>query len=109
MLPDSAYLRIDLERTGRHLEKLIRQRGYSVKYIQRILHLSCPQPIYRWMRGQILPSVDHLFMLARLLHVHMEDLLIPSYEAPEDMAEEQRSRVRRMIAYCLEYLRIRAA
>ena len=108
-MSEGVYPHIDLQRTGRHLEELIRQRGYSVKDIQRILHLSCTQPIYRWMRGQILPSVDHLFMLARLLHVHMEDLLIPSYEAPEDMAEEQRSRVRRLIAYCLEYLRIRAA
>lgn len=109
MLLDSAYLHIDLERTGRHLEKLIRQRGYSVKDIQNILHLSCPQPIYRWMRGQILPSVEHLFMLAKLLQVHMEELLIASYEAPADMAEELRSRWRRMIAYGRGYLRTIAA
>ena len=106
---DSAFPSIDLQRTGRHLEQLIRQRGYSVKDIQHILHLSCPQPIYRWMRGQVLPSVDHLFMLAKLLHVHMEDLLIMSYEMQEDTEERQCPMWRRMSAYGRGYLRSKAA
>ena len=38
--------------------------------------LSCPQPIYRWFKGQILPSVNHLFVLSKLLNVHMEELLV---------------------------------
>lgn len=80
MLFDNLYLSIDLEKTGRHLEGLIKQSEYSVKDIQRILHLSCPQPIYRWMKGQMLPSVDHLYVLARVLRVHMEELLVPEYE-----------------------------
>ena len=33
-------------------------------------------PIYRWYKGLILPSVDNLFMLSRLLNVHMEELLV---------------------------------
>ena len=47
-----------------------------MKYIQAYLHLSCPQSIYRWFKGKILPSVDHLCALSRLLGVHMEDLLV---------------------------------
>ena len=81
MLSDNLYWRIDLKETGRHLERLIRQNGYSVKDIQNILHLSCPQPIYSWMQGQMLPSVDQLFMRARVLQVHLEELLVPEYEA----------------------------
>lgn len=44
--------------------------------IQQALCLSCPQPIYRWFKGQILPSVNHLFVLSKLLDVHMEELLV---------------------------------
>lgn len=31
-------------------------------------------------KGSILPSVDHLYVLSRLLKVHMEDLLVPECE-----------------------------
>lgn len=31
-------------------------------------------------KGNILPSVDHLYVLSRLLKVHMEDLLVPKCE-----------------------------
>lgn len=63
------------------LKYRIEKAGYTVKDIQKILQLSCPQPIYRWFKGMILPSVDHLYVLSRLLKVHMEDLLVPQCES----------------------------
>ena len=71
------YANIDMKRTGQLLKFRIDQAGYSVKDIQRILMLSCPQPIYCWYNGKILPSVDHLFALSRLSGMHMEDLHVP--------------------------------
>ena len=62
------------------LKETIEKVGYTVKDIQKILHLSCPQPIYRWFKGIILPSVNHLYVLSRLLKLHMEDLLVPRQE-----------------------------
>lgn len=112
---DSLYLHIDSVKTGRRLERLIRQRGYSVRDIQCLLRLSCPQPVYRWMRGQILPSVEHLFVLAKLLQVHMEELLVPLYEMPGeapgagDRNCPERLRWRRMTAYSCKYLYWKAA
>ena len=70
------YPNIDMKRTGNRIESAIRNAGYDVKTIQSYLQLSCPQPIYRWFKGQILPSVDHLFMLSMLLGMHMEELLV---------------------------------
>ncbi|MCM1133944.1 MAG: helix-turn-helix domain-containing protein [Clostridium sp.] len=78
MRETNSYPNIDLEKTGIHLKNLITQQGYTVKDIQDVLRLSCPQPVYRWFKGQILPSVDHLYVLSRLLCVHMEELLISS-------------------------------
>ena len=71
-----AYPNIDMQRTGRKLKYMIESAGYTPRIIQEYLHLSCVQPIYRWYKGLILPSVDHLFMLSELLNVHMEDLLV---------------------------------
>ena len=74
------YENIDMERTAILLKEMFDKSGYTVKDIQKILHLSCPQPIYRWFKGNILPSVDHLYVLSRSLKVHMEDLLVPKCE-----------------------------
>lgn len=69
------YQPIDQVKTGIKIKTMLEKAGYDVKYIQSYLHLSCPQSIYRWFKGKILPSVDHLCALSRLLGVHMEDLL----------------------------------
>jgi len=58
------YPNIDMKMTGLRLKRLISNAGYTVKDIQNYLHLSCPQPVYRWYKGLILPSVDNLFMLS---------------------------------------------
>lgn len=80
------YPNIHLKGTGIYLKRLTRQKGYKVRDLQRLLHLSCPQPIYRWFKGQVLPSVDHLYTLSRLLCMHMESLLLPERESlPEQM------------------------
>lgn len=70
---------IDMEKTGNNLRKYAYENGYSVKDIQQYLGLSCPQPVYRWFKGTILPSVDNLFRLSELFHVHMENLLVKQY------------------------------
>lgn len=70
------YPLIDLEQTGIKLKSMIKAAGYDVKDIQQYLHLSCPQSIYRWFKGKILPSVEHLSALSLLLGVHMEELLV---------------------------------
>ena len=66
-----------MQRTGTLLKKKVEEAGYTVKELQEKLMLSCPQPIYRWFKGKVLPSVNHLYVLSQLLHVHMEDLLVP--------------------------------
>ena len=77
-----AYSNIDMQRTGIKLKHMIVSAGYTPRIIQDYLHLSCVQPIYRWYKGKILPSVDHLFMLSELLNVHMEDLLVKKNVVP---------------------------
>lgn len=74
---------IDMKKTGMQLQRLVKQNGYSVKDIQRYLSLSCPQPVYRWFKGYILPSVDNLLRLSELFHVHMEELLVKEMSIQE--------------------------
>lgn len=81
------YPKINMEKTGILLKEKVFEQGYTVKDIQKYLQLSCPQPVYRWFKGKVLPSLDHLLMLSRMLNVHMEDLLVIE-ENIWDQAEE---------------------
>ena len=97
------YPNIDMQQTGRKLKYIIEAAGYTPCMIQEHLHLSCVQPIYRWYKGLILPSVDHLLMLSELLDVHMEDLLVKKNTMPFKYDIEQynmREAQRRLSLYC---------
>ena len=82
MMHRPIYPNIDLQQTGKKLKHMLESAGYTPRIIQDYLHLSCVQPIYRWYKGKILPSVDHLLMLSELLNVHMEDLLVKMNAVP---------------------------
>lgn len=70
---------LDMVMTGAIIKKAIAKSGFSIREIQKKLELSCPQPIYRWMKGQTMPSLDNLYTLSGILGVHMEDLLLPCH------------------------------
>ena len=93
-------MHIDMEQTGLRLKGAVKAAGYDVKTVQAYLHLSCPQPIYRWFKGKLLPSVDHLLALSILLNVHMEDLLIVQ---TTDKPVIRRSRSRLVKQRCFLY------
>lgn len=92
----NSYPDIDMKKTGLLLKNRIFSAGYSVKDIQEKLGLSCPQPIYRWFKGIILPSVNHLFVLSQLLGVHMEELLVSNKTV---ILEEYKEKNHRLIVY----------
>lgn len=52
------YENIDMKKTGVLLKEMFDKCGYTVKDIQKILHLSCPQPIYRWFKPLKMPDAD---------------------------------------------------
>ena len=69
---------IDLAATGANILRLRRDRGYSVRDLQRYFGFEEPQAIYKWQRGKSLPSVDNLYALSTLLDVPMNDILVPA-------------------------------
>ena len=67
---------LDVKKTGQNLKQAIQDSDYTVRELQELLHLGCPQPIYRWMKGRTLPSLDNLYILCKLLGIAMEDVLV---------------------------------
>lgn len=66
---------IDLAATGRKIVSLRKARGLSVTDLQKYFNFEAPQAIYKWQKGQCLPSTDNLFALAVILEVSVDDIL----------------------------------
>ena len=66
---------VDLKLTGQNITALRKQRGISVRELQRMLGIATPQAIYKWQRGETLPSVENLAALACILGVAIEEIL----------------------------------
>lgn len=69
---------IDPVATGENIVRLRRERGLTVRDLQRYFGFEEPQAIYKWQRGQSLPSVDNLYALSSLFGVPMNEILVSS-------------------------------
>ena len=67
---------IDLPATGANIRQLRQTKGLSVRDLQQFFGFEEPQAIYKWQRGQSLPTVDNLYALSALLDVPMNDILV---------------------------------
>ena len=67
---------IDLPATVANIRRLRQTKGLSVRDLQQFFGFEEPQAIYKWQRGQSLPTVDNLYALSTLLDVPMNDILV---------------------------------
>ena len=78
--------RIDMKATGSRIRNLRDLNGLSNKDIQSVFGFGTPQAIYKWMRGDALPSVDNLVILADLFNVTINDILVIHKDDDNDSA-----------------------
>lgn len=67
---------IDMKLTGKNIVSLRRKRGLSVRELQDMLGFARPQSIYKWQRGETLPTVDNLVALSCAFSVPIEEILV---------------------------------
>ncbi len=66
---------VDMKLTGQNIASLRVKRGISVREMQHMLGFTTPQSIYKWQRGETLPTLENLAALACILDVSMDDIL----------------------------------
>ena len=71
---------IDLVKTGKNIERLLTERGLTARDVQQRLGFAERRPVYFWIQGKNLPSIDNLFILAEMLQVSIDEILIPKDE-----------------------------
>ena len=58
----------------RYGEKLIRESGHTVPEVSEYLGAS-PSLVYRYLRGEVLPSIDRIVALSVYLEVPIDDII----------------------------------
>ena len=66
---------VNMRLTGQNISSLRSQRGISVRDLQEMLGIATPQAIYKWQRGETLPTIENLVALASILSVPIEEIL----------------------------------
>lgn len=77
-------LRIDMDKTGQKIAEACRRQGITIKDLQTLFGFAAPNAIYRWLRGETLPTVDHLVILAHALQMPVDELLVLKEKDPEN-------------------------
>ena len=67
---------IDVKATGEKINELRDMAGITVKDIQLFLGFASPYPVYKWINGKNLPTLDNLLALAELFGVKMDDIVV---------------------------------
>ena len=69
------YPVIDLRSTGTRLNELRRERGITVEELRVYLGMNNPNFIYRWFRGEALPTLENMYALSVIFDVSMNDII----------------------------------
>lgn len=67
---------INLKATGKNIDRMRTAAGFTVKDVQSVFGFATPQAVYKWCRGNSLPSVDNLVILADLLGCTVDSILV---------------------------------
>ena len=67
---------IDMVKTGENIRLLRENAGLTVKDLQEIFGFATPQAIYKWQRGEAMPTIDNLVVLATVLDVTLDQIVV---------------------------------
>lgn len=67
---------IDNKKTGERIKALMIEHGMSNVALQKIFGFNTAQSICKWKRGENIPSIDNLFVLADIFDCTIEDIVV---------------------------------
>ncbi len=67
---------IDMTATGVNIVRLRRNAGLTVRDLQAVFGFTTPQAIYKWQRGDAMPTLDNIVALAAVLGVTVDEILV---------------------------------
>ena len=69
------YPVVDTKATGRRIRALRKEQNLTVAQICDYLGYVSEQSVYKWQRGDCLPSIDNMYALSALFNTPIDDIL----------------------------------
>lgn len=79
------YPTLDPKRIGERILELRNKRNIKVREISEYMGFGSDQAIYKWQRGESLPTVDNLYALSRLFNTTV-DYILQGEREEDDMS-----------------------
>lgn len=66
---------IDMKTTGANIKSYIKDKKMKIAEVQAAFGFNTPQAIYKWMRGDTVPTIDNMIILADMFGVGIGDII----------------------------------
>ena len=67
---------INMTATGLNIARLRKNAGMTVRDLQAVFGFANPQAIYKWQRGEAMPTLDNMIVLAAVFNVTVDEILV---------------------------------
>ena len=68
--------RINMTETGRNIALLRKKNGLTIREVQEAMGFNTPQAIFKWQRGETVPSIDNLIVLSELYRTTIDEIIV---------------------------------
>ena len=67
---------INVAATGANIKKMMKTRNIKVKDVQAVCGFGTPQAIFKWMRGDCMPTIDNMIIIADMFNCKVDDIVV---------------------------------
>ncbi len=66
---------LDAKKTGARIKELRKENHLTVEEVSLFMGFESVQAVYKWQRGESLPTIDNLYALSQLFRTSVDDIL----------------------------------
>ncbi len=81
---ETSMITVNMKATGRRIKDLRRRNNLKIRDMVEALGLESEQAIYKWMRGDSMPTIDNLLRLSCLFDCQIDDIVVANHTREEE-------------------------
>lgn len=66
---------LDIIATGGKIKQFMDDKGISIRELSKVMNVSF-QSVYKWQKGESLPTVSNFYILGQILGIDIDDMLV---------------------------------
>ena len=67
---------VNMVATGANIKNMMKARNIKVKDVQAVCGFGTPQAIFKWMRGDCMPTIDNMIIIADMFDCKVDDIVV---------------------------------